>query len=278
MELVQRNQNHHGTEPKKELSLFQQHIESYWGNVELSTIRTRDIITYRNFLMKRLSPKSTKNCLSLLRSLYNRAKKYEIYEGNIPYFEMPRINNERIRFLNEDEARLLLDTLYHKSILWHDITLFALYTGLRANEIFSLTANAINLPQKILIVFEAKNGHTRVVPLNSVSYKIAEKYLKQKNAFLFSNNKITGVSKIFRQTINELQLNKNCRDNRDKLVFHSLRHTFASWLVQKGIPLLVVASLLGHRDIKMTMRYAHLAPDQGIFAVSQLPNNITTRI
>ncbi len=255
---------------KKELSLFNLHVLSYWGDIDLSQIRTRDIISYRNSLMQHLSPKSTKNCLSLLRSLYNRAKKYEIYDGNIPYFEMPRVNNERIRYLNEEEAKLLLEALYAKSILWHDITLFALNTGLRANEIFSLTSNAINLPQKILIVFEAKNGHTRVVPLNSTSYIIAEKYLKKKYAFLFSNNKINGVSKIFKKTIDELQFNKNCRDNRDRLVFHSLRHTFASWLVQSGVDIIIVKELLGHRCLQMTMRYAHLAPNQGRKAVHEI--------
>jgi len=50
-------------------------------------------------------------------------------------------------------------------------------------------------------------------------------------------------------------------DRRLKVVFHSLRHTFASWLVMEGTPLFTVSKLLGHSDITMTMRYSHLAPD-----------------
>jgi site-specific recombinase XerD len=55
--------------------------------------------------------------------------------------------------------------------------------------------------------------------------------------------------------------NDKISDRRLKLVFHSLRHTFASWLIMEGTPLFTVSKLLGHGDIGMTMRYAHLAPD-----------------
>lgn len=67
-------------------------------------------------------------------------------------------------------------------------------------------------------------------------------------------------------------LNRGIKDRRERVCFHTLRHTFASWLVQKGYPLAMVGNLLGHKDIKMTMRYAHLAPNQARLAVSSLPN------
>jgi integrase len=51
------------------------------------------------------------------------------------------------------------------------------------------------------------------------------------------------------------------QDRRQRVVFHSLRHTFASWLVMKGVPLYTVAQLMGHSTIIMTQRYSHLAPD-----------------
>jgi integrase len=59
----------------------------------------------------------------------------------------------------------------------------------------------------------------------------------------------------------ELGFNKGITDARQKLVFHSLRHTFASWLVQRGTPIYEVAKLLGHSTVRMTERYSHLAPD-----------------
>ena len=61
--------------------------------------------------------------------------------------------------------------------------------------------------------------------------------------------------------MDDLGWNRGLNDRRLKVVFYSLRHTFASWLVMVGTPLFTVSKLLGHSDITMTMRYSHLAPD-----------------
>jgi integrase len=56
----------------------------------------------------------------------------------------------------------------------------------------------------------------------------------------------------------------------EDFTFHDLRHTFASWLVMSGVDLATVSTLMGHRTIQMTMRYAHLAPDYLAEAVAQI--------
>ncbi len=68
------------------------------------------------------------------------------------------------------------------------------------------------------------------------------------------------ISKTFDRTIKELGLNNGVRDRRQKLTFHSCRHTCASWLVQAGVPLFTVKEILGHSTIALTERYSHLAP------------------
>jgi len=72
-------------------------------------------------------------------------------------------------------------------------------------------------------------------------------------------------------------LNDGVADHRRKLVFHSLRHTFASWLVHMGKPLYTVNCLMGHSCIKMTIRYAHLAPDTQQAAAMELEGILKER-
>jgi integrase len=74
----------------------------------------------------------------------------------------------------------------------------------------------------------------------------------------------------FRETVKALGLNEGITDPRQIVVFHTLRHTFASWLAMKGKPLYTVGRLLGHKVIKMTERYAHLAPEVQKAAVTRL--------
>lgn len=85
------------------------------------------------------------------------------------------------------------------------------------------------------------------------------------------------LSNTFTRAIQELKFNENITDSRQKIVFHSLRHTFASWLVQKGIPLYTVAQLMGHSSLEMTQRYAHLAPDNIMAAALTLDGELSIK-
>jgi integrase len=93
---------------------------------------------------------------------------------------------------------------------------------------------------------------------------------QKKTARVFPNFYKSQIWGIFSKAVNDLGLNDGITDRRQKVVFHSLRHTFASWLVQMGKPLYTVSQLLGHSDVKMTMRYAHLAPDTQRAAAMEL--------
>ena len=258
---------------KKEIQRYNRHIYPYWCNKDFNTLCSRDIILYRQHLAKKnLSQQSVKHCMSLLRRAVNRAIKLDLLSIQLPYFKMPVTNNARIRFLSQHEANLLLDALHKKNELWHDIALFALHTGMRAGEIFSLQPANIDWVQNAVVLFETKNNITRIIPLNDIASSIVIKYYKKKMQYLFSETPILQLSKIFRETVKNTRLNQNISDRRNKVVFHTLRHTFASWLVQNGVSLPVVGNLLGHKDLKMTMRYAHLAPDQNRYAVTLLIN------
>lgn len=82
--------------------------------------------------------------------------------------------------------------------------------------------------------------------------------------------KVSGqISQVFRQKANEL-FNKGVSDRRERVIFHSLRHTCASWMVMQGVSLYLVQKVLGHSTIQVTERYAHLAPDQLALAANAI--------
>lgn len=149
------------------------------------------------------------------------------------------------------------------------ITLLTINTGLRRGEIFNLKWQDINLKNKTLTVQGAtsKSGETRYIPLNSESLTILKLWKKQssKGEYVFpakDGNRMDNIKSAW-TSIRESTKIKDFR-------FHDLRHTFASKLVMKGVPLNTVRELLGHSDLKTTLRYAHLAPDHKADAVSLL--------
>lgn len=143
------------------------------------------------------------------------------------------------------------------------VVLLAMNTGLRRGELLSLTWNDVDLGAKMITVRaeRAKSGRQRHVPLNVEALEVLTRWRAQCGdaAVVFEPNdvKTAWVKLLAKAKIT------NCR-------FHDLRHHFASRLVTKGVDLNTVRELLGHADLKMTLRYAHLAPDHLAAAVEKM--------
>jgi integrase len=143
------------------------------------------------------------------------------------------------------------------------MALLAVNTGLRRGELTQLRWSDIDLHAKRLTVRAgyAKSGKARHVPINSEAVAVLKKYQKQHSGAgpLFA---VTSVTKSWRGLMSDAKI--------DNFRFHDLRHTFASKLVMAGVDLNTVRELMGHGDIKMTLRYAHLAPEHKAAAVETL--------
>lgn len=137
---------------------------------------------------------------------------------------------------------------------------------MRRSEVFKLTLSNINFSDKTVKVVDTKSSKNRIVPLNNAAYDIL---LKKEGALenKYSKIFIEKNPRLFRRAIENSGVNNGVVDLRDKVVFHTFRHTFASWLVQGGVPLALVGQLLGHSSIYITMRYAHLSVSQAVDAV-----------
>jgi integrase len=150
------------------------------------------------------------------------------------------------------------------------MTLLALNTGLRRGELTSLTREDIDLSKGTIRVRgeTAKSGSTRYVPLNTEARSVLRIYLKQNpsDGRLFE---LERVNKGFAALLAKAQV--------PAFRFHDLRHTFASNLVMGGVDLNTVRELLGHADLKMTLRYAHLASGHKAAAVATLVRDRSAR-
>lgn len=89
-------------------------------------------------------------------------------------------------------------------------------------------------------------------------------------------NQFKETPKTFKEIVDQTGLNNNINDRRQKVVFHTLRHTYASWMVQNGIDLYTVKELMGHSTLAMTERYAHLAKENLKNAVKMFEDSMKT--
>ena len=215
------------------------------------------------------SPATVTKVFGIVSQVWSLAVARGVVAGDCPTKQVKTVrrDNRRMRFLSEGEARKLLDALQARSPDMHDIALFALFAGLRAGEIHGLTWGDVNLDAGTLYIRDPKNKvsrHAHITPeIRAVLVRRGANGMNRPD-YVFparDGGQRRWVSDTFERVVEALGFNDGIEDARQKVVFHSLRHTFASWLVQRGVPLYTVAELMGHTTLEMTKRYSHLAPD-----------------
>ena len=215
------------------------------------------------------SPRTIQYALAVLSQVWNMAASLGAISGDNPVGKVkrPKKDNKRVRFLTENEAIALLAGLKIRSVDVHDLALMSLFCGLRAGESQALTWADVDFGNKLLFIKDTKNQLDRHAHLTAeIETMLKHRYQGQPKTELVipacrGGQSRWRITSSFTRTIADLGFNNEITDTRQKVVFHTLRHTFASWLVQRGVPLYNVSQLMGHKSIQMTMRYAHLAPD-----------------
>ena len=183
--------------------------------------------------------------------------------------KMPKLNNARERYLSTEEAQKLLDKLKstNRGLQTYHICLLSLNTGARFGEIAALKWSDINMDHKSIYIGESKNGYARTLYMNDIVYEMFKGLDRGQPQDLVFPSRTGGIqeqiSQKFYRAVKDLGLNNGIDDPRQKICFHSLRHSFASWAVIEGCDLYRLKEVLGHRTIVMTERYSHLAPDAG---------------
>lgn len=278
-----------------ERKFYTTYLKPVLGNRPLSAISPLELEDLKNSLLKKgLAPASVKLIVGNVRRVYNKMIEWDLYSGPKPMdrVKLPKVDNARDRFLTADEAQTLLAAVRKRSQLWHDVSLISLNTGMRLSEILGLRPQDVDLKNRV-VHLDGKTGR-RSIPVNDLVHETLERVVggKKGSEFLFPSKKGTqlgsdSATNSFARAVADAGLNPPNVDRRHKVVFHTLRHTYCSWLAMEGVPLYVIGEMVGHSSPDMTKRYSHLCPDkksqtvnliQGIFANGKVTETEKRRI
>lgn len=221
---------------------------------------------------KTLAGQTVNNIFSFMRSAINRVTATGMWSGVNPLstkggtWKMVKANNERLRFLTKEEAKVLLDDLEKRHPQLHDMALLSLRTGLRPTEIFKLRGQDVDGNACGLYIIQ-KGGKRVFVRVPRDMIEMLQAYKRRPMEPIFQQpRKRTAFAKTpacFQIAVRKLNLAPEDGDSLYAVTLHTMRHTFASWLAQSGkVTLMELQKLMRHKNITMTMRYAHLFPGQ----------------
>jgi integrase len=229
-----------------------------FGDRKLSEITPKDVDDYKQIRLNDVLPATVNRELQIVRHLFNLAKRWKKFFGENPVSEakLISVNNQKERILTpEEEDKLLgLCNPYLKPIL-----ITALHTGMRKNEILTLKRTNVDLDNSVITIehTNTKTKTTRRIPINSVLRKLLlEQRLKSGGSeFVFLSENGTPYK---RHDSLKGAYERLCKKaGITGLRFHELRHTAATRMIEAGASIVAVSRILGHSDIKMTMRYTH---------------------
>lgn len=267
------------------------HFEKYFGSKirigEVGVKEAEDCIGY----FQKKAPKGYRVYYRNLKAMYNKAMAWGYIEKN-PFakIRLPKKQELKPMFLSEAEVRSIIGHITNVTI--SEVVNFGFYTGCRLNEIMKLKWKNVDMGKRTItigdVTFTTKTKRQRMVPMCDEIYQLLEGKSQRvrarceiegenilqfavDEAYVFAEGggkTLTNdyVSKTFKRACGKAGVPKGIH-------FHTLRHSFASNLVQRGVPLYSVKELLGHESIITTQVYSHLNMDSLRSAVEVFNKN-----
>jgi integrase len=243
------------------------HLQDFFGVCTLAEINPGRVNEYKQKRLEVADPQTVVKELGLLKAAFNVAiKEWEWCKDNpVTKVSMPQVPPGRVRYLTSVELNSLLD---NAEDWFRPILITAVHTGMRKGNLLSLSWDQVDLTRKVIILEKTKNRDRLAIPINDTLYKTLMDLRKivPINKLVFHREGKPLYSKLLSRALTRALKKSGIENFR----FHDIRHTFASLLVQNKTDLFVVQKLLGHRDSRMTQRYAHLAHERLAAAVCNL--------
>lgn len=261
-EFLEHSKNHKAPKTYLRDKLSLKNFATVTDNRLLTSINTKIIDDYLNTRIQQVK-KSTINIeLRHLKAAFGKAVAWKyLAENPFRSIKLLRIPQSAPAFLTKEMLHQLLQNIEEDWLC--QIVIFDVNTGLRIGELVNLEWDDIDIERRVICVkqkdhFTTKSKKERNVPMNQDVHMLLSN-MERLSAYVFTTEAGRKrdplfVSKKFKKYIRAVKIG-------EQFTFHSLRHTFASHLVQKGVSLYIVSKLLGHSSLKTTEIYAHLAPE-----------------
>jgi integrase len=244
------------------------------GNVRLNALSQRHVDTFKTKRLGEVSRVTVNIELRSLRAAFYTAVRWNLMSDNpFKHVQQCAIEERTPTYLTREEFETLLKVV---NLPWlRDLIIVAAFSGMRRSECVQLRWEDVDFANQAIYVrshgkIRTKFGKMRMVPINP---DVKKALLRRKPlvgsefVFLAKSRPIDGrhLSRMFKRYVRKAGLN-------EKLHFHSLRHSFGSWLVQNNASLYQVQKLLGHSNIRVTEMYSHLVPADLRETVNRLTN------
>ena len=243
------------------------------GNKSLAAYSLKDVEAFKRELLQRASATYVNILFRSLRAAFNTARSWQLLNEN-PFSKCSsvKVPEKAPSHFSQEQFRAFLAAV--REPILKDIFAFAALTGLRQGEILNLRWSNIDLERRTLTVessgrFLTKTGKCRTIAFSEAALRLFEKRILTRTAseYVFHRKGFplaqSYVQHKFKKYVRLLNLDEN-------LHFHSLRHTFATWLTQSGVSIYEVQKLLGHSSVRMTEVYSHLAAAELHSAVNKI--------
>lgn len=224
----------------------------YFSQYRIIDVSTLVIKQYKEERSKTVSGDTVRKELLLLKRIFEYAmNEWQIHlpKGNpVSPIALPKKSKSRERRLEVGEYQRLIQEAQRYGSLIADIIDFAIETGMRRGEIIKLSSNELNISKRTILIIDTKNGENRLVPLSTKALSILIR--QQKIGDTIFNIRGDSIGQAFRRITKRAEL--------IDLRFHDLRHECASRLFEKGLQIMEVAAITGHKDLSMLKKYTHL--------------------
>ena len=225
----------------------------------VGSVRGVDIAQYRDERLAKVTPGSVRRELTILSQLFKVARKeWGIYVNNpVREIELPAPNPARSRRLKDgpnksesEESRLLAACRKCRNPSLLPIVKLAIETAMRQSELVNIQWVHVDLARRTVFLPNTKNGDTRTVPLSTVALGVLTALPGDHSGNVFPGITAQAIKKAFIRAVRNAGI--------DDFHFHDLRHEATTRLFERGFNIMEVATITGHKDLRMLRRYTHL--------------------